>query len=71
MKNHFNFELKNESIDVDVGEGAYDDFEMIEKAFFIFTQLFITAVMWSFHSSLESIVTPRNLTFGLRYSLAI
>jgi hypothetical protein len=48
-------------------EGAYDDLEMMEKAFLIFTQLFITAAMWSFHSSFASIVTPRNL-LGILWS---
>jgi hypothetical protein len=50
-------------VERDFWKGAYEDFQMIEKAFLFLTQLLMTVAMWSFHRSLVSIVIPRNLTF--------
>jgi hypothetical protein len=50
--------------------GAYVALEMMEKTFFNWVHLFTTIEMWSFHSSFESRIRPKNSilgAFGMRW----
>ena len=44
--------------------GANVALEMMEKTFFRRVHLFTTIEMWSFYSSFESRIRPKNLIFG-------